>query len=191
MCGRFEFNLTRQTVSDYYQIEKNTFEFEPSLEVFPTQEAVNLMPDRSLEKIGWGFQEPWTKKPIINTRLETADIKPTSAESFAHYRCVIPVSGFFEWDAAKQKYHIHTKGEPLFSLAGIYKIYQSEDGIPFKKFSILTQPANPEIRQIHDRMPVIVPQGFIQRYLTLDSDIPALKKSLLHFKHRVELTPVI
>lgn len=189
MCGRFEFNLNVQEINDYYQLDRK-MNFEPNPEVFPAQKAVTLLPDWSLEKIKWGFQESWTKQPIINTRLETADIKPTSATSFSNQRCIIPVSGFFEWDSSKQKYLINIKGDTLFSLAGIFKTYQTENGSSFKTFSILTQPANSEILPVHDRMPVILPKNFIQRYLTLDSNVPALKKSLLQFKHEVKLTAV-
>jgi putative SOS response-associated peptidase YedK len=45
----------------------------------------------------WGFMPSFTKKPIINARAETIDIKPTFKNSFINKRCIIPATSIFQW----------------------------------------------------------------------------------------------
>ena len=87
---------------------------------------------------------------LVNARWETAGEKRTFRDGTP---CVIPVSGFYEWSPAKEKYLFQGK-EPLLYLAGLCRSSGEE-----LEFVILTQPAGREVRGIHHRMPVLLPQN--------------------------------
>ena len=130
-------------------------------EVRPTDTAPVIAPGAGDREPGgfpmcWGLPHPTRGSLIFNTRSETADRNPLFAESAQSRRCLIPASYYFEWqktDGKKVKYAIQPEAVPLY-LAGIYFRVPGER---LPRFSVLTKEAAPEIRFIHDRMPVIVP----------------------------------
>lgn len=183
MCGRYEFLLTKKELMDYYEIEEveTDLDINESVEVFPSQICPVILENKRLATFKWGLDEAWAKRAIINSRLETADQKKTTAQAFAQRRCIIPISAFFEWNSDKDKIKIGMADPKIISLAGLFNYYQTEEGQTYAGFSILTKDANPQMKAIHDRMPVILPEAFIDRYLDMSSNIVALKKSLLNF----------
>ena len=86
--------------------------------------------------------------------------KPTFRESVATRRCLLPSTGFFEWDQDKRKYLFRLPGEPLFYMAGLYDRRSGEEC-----YCILTTGANESMSQIHDRMPLIIPKEYIAEWL--------------------------
>ncbi len=110
------------------------------------------------ELMVWGFRTP--KSLLINTRAETALEKPTFAESARRRHCVVPSTGFFEWDGDKRKYRFTLPGSQALYMAGIYDM---RDGAPC--YSILTTAANDSMREVHDRMPLVLEKGQIGAWL--------------------------
>lgn len=110
------------------------------------------------ELMVWGIRTP--KSLLINTRAETALEKPTFAESARHRHCVIPSTGFFEWDGDKRKYQFTLPDTPVLYMAGIYDV---RDGEPC--YSILTTVANDSMREVHDRMPLVLEKTQIEPWL--------------------------
>jgi putative SOS response-associated peptidase YedK len=73
-------------------------------------------------------------------------------------RCLIPVTGFFEWKREgknKTPYRFHRDGD-IFSLAGVYTTVKDEDGLELPHYAILTTSANELMAPVHDRIPVII-----------------------------------
>ena len=113
----------------------------------------------------WGFIHPHRGMLVFNTRSETAAEKPLFVTSIDDRRCLIPASCFYEWqkaDGRKIKYAIKPKEEPLY-LAGLY-ILSSKERLP--SFSILTMDAADVIKDIHARIPVMIPQSRIYEWLS-------------------------
>ena len=115
----------------------------------------------------WGFKHPTRDLQVINTRSETATEKPLFCTSIQDRRCLIPATGYFEWkkerNGKKTKYAFSSAvGDPLF-IAGLY-LRSSEMKIPC--FSILTRDATGEIKNIHGRMPVLIPKSKIKEWLS-------------------------
>jgi len=87
-------------------------------------------------------------------------------------RCVIPSTGFYEWaktDAkTKCKYQFNAPDSPMLYMAGIYTDNPSraKDEIIAERFVVLTRVANASVRDIHDRMPVILRKDELVRWLT-------------------------
>ena len=129
----------------------------------------------------WGFQGK--QSLLINARAETAAEKPTFRESWQSHRCAVPASWYYEWEHLSspdgktrtgRKYLIQPEGSALSWLAGLYRL---EDGLP--RFTVLTQEPSPEIRAIHDRMPVLFPREVISAWIRPDQDpAPLLARSL-------------
>lgn len=179
MCGRYELDLEIKDLLEYYQLEDQPFHFEARPEVFPSQLLPVVVSDKQLALAKWGLDEPWAKRPIINSRLETVDEKKTTRQAFQNQRCIIPATAFFEWDQYKVRHRFSSPEEPIQSIAGVYKHYQSKEGGTYLGFSLLTMDANPQMAPVHDRMPVVLDKQQIRPYLDLQTPIHDLKENLL------------
>jgi putative SOS response-associated peptidase YedK len=103
----------------------------------------------------------WRNRNIINARIETVNDKDTFRKSFQERKCLVPSTGFYEWKDEgrlnKTPYHIKPSNRKVFSLAGFYNDYT---------FIILTKDSqNKDMKQIHDRTPVILPTNREDQYL--------------------------
>jgi putative SOS response-associated peptidase YedK len=110
----------------------------------------------------WGLIPSWAKDPsigfkTINARSETVSTKPTFRSAFRKRHCIVPASGFYDWQAVgKQK--LPTLFRPtsgMFGLAGLWETWPG-DGTPLDTFTILTTDANETVMPTHNRMPVIL-----------------------------------
>ena len=146
-------------------------------EVRPTDIAPVVAPDNShrptVYPMIWGFTNPQEGgKPLVNCRVETAGFKPFWRESWQRRRCIIPCSYYFEWEHytgndgkmhTGDKYMIRPDGSSMTWLCGLYRI---EEGLPY--FVILTREPGEEIRFIHDRMPLIMPEQLVNEWIRPD-----------------------
>ena len=124
----------------------------------------------------WGFGGKIT--PILNARWETAAAKPLFRESWAKRRCAIPASWYYEWEHRSSpegkrktgdKYMIQPRGARLLFLAGLYRL-EDREGMIVPTFTVLTREATEELRHIHDRMPVMLPETAVDAWLRPDCD---------------------
>ena len=131
----------------------------------------------------WGLIPFWAKEErigykMINARIETLMEKSTFKMAVAKRRCLVPADGFYEWKKikgpngkpAKQAYRIQTKDQEIFSMAGLWDRWKAPDGQMIFSFTVITQPPNGVMKDIHDRMPAILTQE--QEELWLADDIP-------------------
>jgi putative SOS response-associated peptidase YedK len=135
--------------------------------------------ERSLDLLKWGLVPYWTKDPKnrpkpINAMAESVRSKPMFREAYRKRRCIVPVDGFFEWQATKggkQPYAIGMKDGAPFGLAGLWENWKDPATNEWMRtFTIITVPSNEMIARIHDRMPAIPrPEGY-ERWLGLDPD---------------------
>ncbi len=167
MCGRFYTDFDdqeyRELLAMLYQ-SGEAGEGHPLKrgEVFPT-DLVAALDASGPRAMRWGFSRFDGKGKIINARSETALEKSTfrapmlsARGAEAGGRCLIPASGYFEWETRerrKVKYRLQPAHEGLFTFAGLYR---SESGADTPVFVILTAPAADGIAFIHDRMPLIL-----------------------------------
>jgi putative SOS response-associated peptidase YedK len=133
--------------------------------------------ERTLDRLWWGLIPYWCKdasggrKPI-NAKGETVASLSSFRDAYRRWRCLLPVDNFFEWRAikgarAKQPYAIAMKSGQPFALAGIWENWQKPGTDEWlRSFAIITTVANDLVRDIHDRMPVIVPPASYDRWLS-------------------------
>jgi putative SOS response-associated peptidase YedK len=94
----------------------------------------------------------------INARVETAAERPAFRSAFRRARCLLPADGFYEWRrgaTGAQPYHVALPGRALFAFAGLFE-RGPERARPPGRCAILTGPARAAVREIHDRMPLLV-----------------------------------
>ncbi len=157
MCGRYV--LSDQAVLDNYWAEL-TLKYGGNLlktlkfgEIFPHTFNVVLDKDASPSIMKWEYNV--FNRQVINTRIES--IRDKSFYRNAS-RCLIPATGFYEWDKEKNRYLIHDN-DNLFFMAGIY---QQENGQ--YNYSVITRPASQTL-YIHERAPVIMNREEAREYL--------------------------
>lgn len=174
MCGRFY--VPDKDIDDFAglvnDIEKELLK--KAGEIYPGDYAPVITPvtndneanvsndnsDYSIHAIKWGF--PLHKgRPLINARSETVREKPLFKLPFAKRRCLIPARGFFEWRNAENskkriKHYITLYDSRMLYFAGLYWFFKDNQGVLNPYFTILTTEANEDVKEIHDRMPVIV-----------------------------------
>ncbi|WP_432408759.1 SOS response-associated peptidase [Wukongibacter sp. M2B1] len=170
MCGRFQIAVELDDILEKYGIDYRGIDFSSKQEVFPTDKSIIITKEGMEKKIKmakWGFSVSFTKRPLINARSETVSIKQTFRDAFIQRRCIVPVTGYFEWKkefGKKEKYIIRTEDD-IFSLAGIYKSFNDGYGRELEEYTILTGPANKTIEHIHERMPVIINKEYEEIWL--------------------------
>jgi putative SOS response-associated peptidase YedK len=170
MCGRYTLFTDRelQDIDDIINQLANDPNFGrmKTGEIFPTEVAPVLTSGngRAVPHLfTWGFPSFHTKKVIINARAETANEKPMFRASLARRRCVIPSTGFYEWDCRKKKFLYNMPDSPLLYMAGIYNQFEGEN-----RFVILTTDSNPSVSDVHERMPLVLTENQVQEWLFED-----------------------
>ena len=171
MCGRYASFLPAEALRALFHTVNPTPNWEPTWNMAPTRDApvVRLHPEtraRHLDLLRWGLVPHWAKDPKsvrqpINARAETVATAPMFRDALARRRCLVPADVFYEWqavDGAKQPYAIaRADGQPMV-FAGLWEGWRGADGTVLRSFTIVTTNANPVLRPIHERMPVILEQ---------------------------------
>ena len=181
MCGRFALTDIDAVFSQYRVVISEGIRIEPRYNIAPSQHTpviyLNRKKERVLEMMKWGLVPFWAKDPkignrMINARAETLDTKPSFKHILKTRRCLVPASGFYEWEKAgksKVPYYVKLEKRTLFSFAGLYDIWKDDEGRELKTFTIITTEPNCTLKPIHDRMPVILRQECEDVWLGLDS----------------------
>jgi putative SOS response-associated peptidase YedK len=175
MCGRYALYETPRKLSEYFELSGGQ-ECAPSWNIAPSARICAIAADaegkRHLIRMRWGMIPSWAKDASIGNRLtnargETVSEKPSFKSSFKRRRCIIPASGFFEWQSlrgVKQPWFVSLRsGEPM-ALAGLWDTWRCAEGTTMAEQEgetvttccIITTAANALMEPIHDRMPVIL-----------------------------------
>jgi len=171
LCGRYYIEIDESELQDIVrEAEKNLREypeqlplFKSSGEIFPTDIVPVQVGINQYLPMKWGFSN-FNGRLVINARSETVHEKPMFKQPMLENRCLIPASGYYEWQkhsGKKTKYILYLPDGPMY-LAGCYR---QEKNSPFYSFVILTKPAAEGINDIHERMPVIIPKKHIKTWL--------------------------
>ncbi len=187
MCGRYyvDDETSREIKKIVEELDKrlgNTSTKAKTGEIFPTNDAAILVAKgKKIEPdvLKWGFPNFKNKGVIINARSETAFEKPMFRTSLTSRRCIIPASGFFEWNSNKDKIYFTPKEEPIMYMAGIYNLYENE-----ARFVILTTNANFSIEDVHDRMPLLLNENQIEEWVFDDMRTSTILKQTPYMLNR-------
>lgn len=136
---------------------------------------------RSMRLARWGLVPSWAKDPgagarMINARSESLIGKPAFAKPFKTRRCIVLADGYYEWrklslpmvgskKVTKQPYWIHPAGAGVAAFAGLYEFWRNpaaSETDPDRwlvSTTVVTRAASDRMAPIHDRMPLVLPQG--------------------------------
>ncbi|WP_084125772.1 SOS response-associated peptidase [Demequina sp. NBRC 110054] len=199
MCGRYANFLTEQDLIDAFEVAVASDEarlLPPSWNIAPTQRVPIVVPsrepapvgERQLEIARWGLVPSWAKDPAVgsrmfNARSETMAEKPSFRAAFAKRRCVVPASGYYEWqtkDDGKHPFFIHPTDDAPLAFAGLYEFWrgsvnadgsEGDDAPWMASCSIVTVASRDEMQDIHDRQPAMLTPESAATWL--DREAPA------------------
>ena len=190
MCGRFALFAPHARIRAFFDADVGGLEFSPRYNIAPMQLApiIRQRPtgERVTHLLRWGLIPSWSTDEtiatkLINARGETLAGKPSFRASFKSRRCIVPASGFFEWQrtkSGKQPYLISPVGADLFGFAGLWERWTRPNGEAIDTFTVITTEANEAMAPVHDRMPVILAHENFGAWLARDSESGILKSLL-------------
>lgn len=178
MCGRFTYLFTWGELHRLLSLSAlPAGALSPRYNVAPTQEAPVVRAGeggREGVMLRWGLVPFWAEDPsignrLINARGESARSKPAFRAAFARRRCVVPVSGFYEWQkmegsTRKRPHWIGLADRGILLFAGLWERWDKGDA-PLESFTILTTDANALVAPIHHRMPVVLAPSDVEAWL--------------------------
>jgi putative SOS response-associated peptidase YedK len=192
MCGRFVSSSTADEIAHHFDARSvPEAALPPSWNVAPTADVAVVLegPDGRIVALHhWGLVPIWAESPkvgarMINARAEGLDAKPAFKHAFRRRRCIVPADGFYEWrtipgQKVKQPYFVTRADGEMLAFAGLWEEWRgpARDGAErLRSTTIITTAANETMAPVHDRMPVILPEGAWDRWLDPgETDVHAL-----------------
>lgn len=191
MCGRFTlFEADAVLSKDFGALI--AFGLAPRYNIAPSQQILAVRPSmgkggREAALLRWGLIPHWAKDPsignrMINARAETATEKPSFRRAFRHRRCLVPMSGFYEWQKRgilKHPYFIALSDERVMAVAGLWERWEGAEDAPIESCTLLTTESNDLIAPLHERMPVIVAPENYELWLNPSVEDPTVIRPLI------------
>ncbi len=187
MCGRYSLESSSAEIVAAFELAES-IAIAPRYNNAPTQTAPIVRLDRHTharraDMVRWGLETRFTDRgrALINLRSETVATKPLFRDALRRRRCLVPATGFYEWQKlgrARQPFHIGAGSGGLVAFAGLWDRFVPEGGGEVEAFVILTTRPNALMAPIHDRMPVILDRPAWDRWLD-PAVVPAALEGLL------------
>lgn len=197
MCGRYTLIANAEAIRLLFGVPAFDERLVvPRYNIAPTQPIVVVRPTpkgRELVPMRWGLIPTWAKDPkalplMIMARADGIGEKPAFRGAFRYRRCLIPASGFYEWQARggargpKQPYLLRPAAADadggLIAFAGLWETWHGADGSEIDTAAIVTTHANAAMRPIHERMPVVLAADDFDAWLSTATE-PDLAQALL------------
>lgn len=188
MCGRFAATLAPEIYRQAFGYQEAP-NFPPRYNIAPTQ-PISIVTEsagvRRHQLVRWSFLPSWAKDPktfpvLINARGETVLDKPAFRHAIKRRRCVLLADGFYEWrreGRAKTPFLLRMNDRGPMPLAGLWETWVGPNGEEVDGAAIVTTSANGVVAAIHERMPVILRDGDLDRWLAC-ADVPEKEATTL------------
>ena len=185
MCGRYQLKTKFSNLPDLLKkdIPKGLKESYEKQELIVPGSPILVLKNEGKTQTSimlWGFISEWSKDPFnksnpkpFNARSETVEEKMIFRTSWKHKRCLIPASGFLE-----KGHLISRKDCKPFWLGGLWNRWMSKEGSELETCCVLTTEANKLIKKLHNRMPVVIPNGLEEEWISSiksSTELKALK----------------
>jgi putative SOS response-associated peptidase YedK len=230
MCGRFAVTTDPKLLAEKIQaIDEATSAPNngggPNYNVAPTATIATVVtrhtepdddPTRRVRLMRWGLVPPWAKAGpdgapdgkgplLINARADKVTTSPAFRSSAKGKRCLIPMTGWYEWranpdtpagkKARKTPFFMTPGDDELICMAGLWSVWRAgektgapQDAAPLLSCTIITTDAIGPLAQIHDRMPLVMAESDWDRWLDpdrpLDQDLLTMRADLSHLEIR-------
>jgi len=203
MCGRKTLTKGKMEIIEELSIQlwDESVAYQPSYNIAPTNLVPILVNEnaRVVRMMQWGLIPSWAKDqdklPVfINARAETLFEKLTFSDLLDSHRCVVISDGYYEWkqtEGCKQPFFIHQSDGAILPMAGLWNQWKSPAGEQKFTYTVITTEANPQLRFIHERMPVILTKSALDAWLDCGNFPPTSASQLLKpFSGDLEFYPV-
>lgn len=200
MCFTVALSTTAQNLANRYDatpLASGSFQSGSSISAFNHPRLPLVTAPGKLAVMSWGLIPHWVKdreqaesirQKTLNARAETLWEKPSFRDAVKQHRCLIPMTGFYEYhhrEEEKIKYLITLQEQEIFSVAGIWSEWKgAQSGRSFFSYSLITCDANPLMAEIHNtkqRMPVILSPEVENHWLNARTSKEELQKLLVPF----------
>ncbi|MEI9947488.1 MAG: SOS response-associated peptidase [Pseudomonadota bacterium] len=168
MCGRYKLSTPGDELWESFDIHGEQLPLVPRFNIAPTQPIAIIREPHQLEFLRWGLTLPNPKSGGFNVRVESLNAS-FYRDSIQGRRCLILADGFYEWKVlgdpaatkkpVKQPYLIRRPDGKPFAFAGIWDNAQLKNGEVVPACAILTTTPRGVAGEVHDRMPVILPEA--------------------------------
>lgn len=166
MCGRYFLDTLPELLAEQFRTHKHPV-YQVSYNIAPTSRVLALRThgvELEWANLSWGLVPSWSRDPkagvkSINARAETAAEKPMFRSALKARRCIVPASGYYEWqkhDGGKTPFAIVPTEQAALAFAGIWEHHTDRDGVVIESVAILTAEPTPALAYIHDRMPIML-----------------------------------
>jgi len=194
MCGRYALTTEMEALLPRLQgplPEGWRQHYAPRPQVRPGEPVLLQRQEHGRLEVGlalWGLLPEWSRDPLerrrpINARSETVMEKASFRGPWRHRRALLPADGFYEWQSRtdqatgktwKQPWLFRRRDGGVFWLGGLWDRWIGPDGSEVESCVVLTTRPNELLARVHDRMPVVIPDGLEEAWLE-PSDGPALR----------------
>jgi putative SOS response-associated peptidase YedK len=192
MCGRSTYKLTWEEIVALYRLtlEQPPVNTRACYNVCPTTTIDTIVGSdgkRQLAPMRWGLVPFWWSKPLkelklatFNARAETVAEKPMFRGAFKSKRCLIPLSGYYEWEdtpGGKQPWYFTARdGSPALTVAGLWEEWRDKaNGETLKSCTMIITEPNEFVAEVHDRMPVLLSEQDFEPWLNGEAGVELLK----------------
>ena len=185
MCGRYFFDdTTAEEVERELNLKRGSLRAEKG-DITPGMTLPGIVrscirgKETDVRSLFWGLTSK-NAKLVINARAESVTDKPVFSDGFTKRRCLLPATGFYEWDRDRTKFIFRRPDAGPIYLAGFYDLSGNR-----YSFVIITTRANDSMKPVHDRMPVMIDGSDVKAYLNdsqaalemLKEPMPQLQRS--------------
>lgn len=188
MCGRLTLTRSGEEIAAYFAEamsalggleaahEPGGAPLRPRFNVSPSQDVLTLVPSGGGAAFAWkrwGLVPGWARDPTIghrtfNARAETVAEKPSFRAAFKRRRCLVAADGFFEWtprNRGHRPFHFNPARTALLAFAGLFETWTGEGGEVIESATVITTDANPDLEDVHHRMPVVLDPADYARWI--------------------------
>ena len=202
MCGRFNIIDDPMTQLLLEITGQNIWNIETELNVAPTQQVpvVRMGEDANwdVSPMRWWLvpywsPEPSTKYSMFNAKSETLTKSRAYSEPFKRRRCIVPVTGYYEWKREgeiKAPYYIEPEEDPGFAFAGLWDRWSRGDQV-IESCTIITAASPEGIKWLHHRIPIHLTKDQVESWVnpqTPEAELHELLKPEL--RTSIQVTPV-
>jgi putative SOS response-associated peptidase YedK len=179
MCGRYTLVANAEAIRQLFRLPPFDERLvTPRYNIAPTQPMAIVRDGsrgREIVPVRWGFVPAWAKDPgdvplLVMARAEGLAAKASFRNALLRRRCLIPASGFYEWQdrgrAARQPFLVRPRGGEILAFAGLWETFSGNDGAEIDTAAVITVPCNQCLRPLHGRMPAIIGPEDFERWLS-------------------------
>lgn len=192
MCGRFTNKLTWAQIVALYRLALPAppHNMPPRYNVCPT-DLVDVVTEqdgkRDFVRMRWGLIPRWWSKPFkeakmatFNARAETVETRPFFRDAFKRTRCLLPMSGYYEWQdtpGGKQPWYFTARdGSPALTAAGLWDRWRDKaSGETMTSCTMIITKSSTFVAEVHDRMPVLLAEKDFEPWLSGAVGVELLK----------------